>query len=395
MEFASLQDLLTLAHHPKLGRQIQSLRILPFFQDTGQFFEFESIEAKYCSNRMTKRSNYDQKQWSHIMESFDKLRKKIRTTHNINYNMRESELAQILLQRALSTFGGLRNIDFGYSIDKDWKMAELWEAAKMQEIVPMAKHSSVFAHINGGYPEIWLAHQSDALDIVIDAITKSEVSLSSLRLQDGSLQLGSVMMRTPSEAPTLQECLQRLSSLHLSFGTNFHHHLQRLSIKYVLELLSAAPRTLEELGINYEMNPQYLFHWHKTTEMIVAVAPLCNELFSKIRFPQLERLSIRCTSETITGVAQLISRHAGSLKAVEFDQTVPRKGHPNHEIWTSKLSESDLEVVHAEWSKILEACLQCDNLVNVDIYTQSDIYPETKHEGTEVTDIVSSHRLSG
>ncbi|KAK8171926.1 hypothetical protein BKA80DRAFT_251430 [Phyllosticta citrichinensis] len=308
MKFESLTDLVNLAEHPKLGRRIQSLRILPFLQDYTEVFQFGSIEAEHRSNRTMKKSNYDQKQWSHIIESIDKLGKTIRTTHDNDQHMRDLELAPTLLERALSRFGGLRNIEFGYNTDKDWKMAELWEAAKMQEMAPMAKYSSIFTHMNGGYPEEWAAHQSDGLDVVIDAITKSKVSLSSLRLEDGSLQLESVMMRTPSKAPVLRECLQRLGSLHLSFGTmhaDYAHYDDGPSIKHVLEPLSAVPRTLEELEISYEMNPRYMFDWYDTIERIAFVAPLCNELFSKIRFPQLERLSIKCTSETTTGVAQL------------------------------------------------------------------------------------------
>ncbi|KAK8432976.1 hypothetical protein IWX49DRAFT_629227 [Phyllosticta citricarpa] len=200
-----------------------------------------------------------------MKQSFEKVEMVVRASHDNEQYMRASGLAPALLGCALSHFSGLRSIEYGNYQDKfenpnllqfNWKTTKLWEAANVREIADTSLAS--FGWMEDEYD--WLKYCSDGLNTVITALVTSKTTLPD---SDGYYD--------PVEHPRVDDALH---------------------------FLSAAPHNLKELEICVEIMPAG-FDGDADDHMAETAAPLCNDLFSRIHFPRLERLKIKSTFHTV------------------------------------------------------------------------------------------------
>ncbi|KAK7523920.1 hypothetical protein IWZ03DRAFT_410742 [Phyllosticta citriasiana] len=273
LKYDSPTDLVNIAEHYKLGKQTQASKISLKFHFDDELIEFERLEKRHRDNQKAEEADSDPKEWARMKQSFEKLEEVVRASQDNEQNMRALGLAPARLGCALSHFSGLR-------------------------ITSLAS----FGWMEDEYD--WLKYRSDGLNTVITALVTSKVSLSSLRLEDGAFLLGESARRPQSEALLLQENFQQLDSLHLSFrtalpdGDDYYDPVEHPRVDDALHFLSAAPHDLKELEICVEIMPAG-FDGDADDHMAETAAPLCNDLFSRIHFPRLERLKTKSTFHTV------------------------------------------------------------------------------------------------
>ncbi|KAK7546993.1 hypothetical protein IWX46DRAFT_580477 [Phyllosticta citricarpa] len=223
------------------------------------------LEKRCRDNEKAEEADSDPKEWTRMKQSFEKVEMVVRASHDNEQYMRASGLAPALLGCALSHFSGLRSIEYGNYQDKfenpnllqfNWKTTKLWEAANVREIADTSLAS--FGWMEDEYD--WLKYCSDGLNTVITALVTSKTTLPD---SDGYYD--------PVEHPRVDDALH---------------------------FLSAAPHNLKELEICVEIMPAG-FDGDADDHMAETAAPLCNDLFSRIHFPRLERLKIKSTFHTV------------------------------------------------------------------------------------------------
>ncbi|KAK8221494.1 hypothetical protein IWZ01DRAFT_537400 [Phyllosticta capitalensis] len=401
LQFESLRDLVEIAEHPRLGAQMRTLRILPEPHDDNEMKEFGWVESSYM--RKAKEANFSAEQWICMKDSFSKLRETVRTLAQNDQGMQTSGLAPVLLGRALAKFHGLRSIeysgygDFDYATNAklkrlNWKTAKLWEAARVYEIDGTSLEDFAACKMY----EDWELYRDGGLNTLLAAIIAGGATISTLKLESGSFLLGQSVRRHQAEVSLLRSCLQKLKSLVFSFRTTLpdpslyenEQEAEEPGVDDALRFLSAIPDGLRELEINLNISPYEMNDISFDYKAEIAT-PVCNDLFSKIWFPQLETLKIKSTFQEIEGMARLIRNHRQCLRRVVIDHCVLKQGHPEHAMFRSLWGASDFVFKDARWSTILEACLECDFLETLQIHTQSDIYPAEHSSGIEVTDCAS------
>ncbi|KAK8153720.1 hypothetical protein IWX90DRAFT_495349 [Phyllosticta citrichinensis] len=397
LQTKSLQELSQIAAHPTLARQVQKLKIAPHFHDWWAHSCFH-IQHSRLMKKLKDENTEEEEERDMKPRALRELKSSIDKNTLDDQKFWSSGLAAALLARIFASLKELHAISYGdhhVSNPKlrlfDRQTARLWEAAQIQEIEGTSIedfHEEMKFHK-------WLIHRHQGFEMVKAALIASGKSFSSLRFEHGSFLLRHEIRHSKPEIPIslLEQCLEGLKALHVSFSPILPEYVSDTNVDEDLEdivfsrpseesgpgeallFLAAAPRSIEELGLYLNVDP---YEEESTaSDKVFAATPACDEIFTTIKFPGLRKLSIKNTFHTVKSMAQLLSNHKMSLSIVQISPSVPQPRDPEYFSYVSECPPGpNFDFDNAKWSVVLEALLQCENLVDLQLRTQSDIYTD-------------------
>ncbi|KAK8167508.1 hypothetical protein BC567DRAFT_297492 [Phyllosticta citribraziliensis] len=393
LQTKSLQELSQISAHPTLRRQVQKLKISPQFHDQYERGTFGHLETKYMEK--SKHVHFAEGSWTAILQSFQSLRSSITKSVQEDHQLWRSGVIPALLARIMASLQGLHAVSYGnHNVSNpklqrfDKQTAKLWVAARIQEIEGTSIEEF---HKNLAFDR-WSFHRHKGFQMVKAALIACGKTFSSLRFEHGSFLLRETMRESKTvPSSLLEQCFKGLKALHVSFtpivpeyvsDTAVDDDLEEIVCNRALEepgsedaffFLAAVPGSIEELELGLNIDPDEMNS--SAEEKVFAATPVFDQVFTMIEFPRLRKLSIKNTFHVVESMAQLISKHKTSLRVVQISPSVPQSRDPEFVSYVAECGhEPGFDFDNAKWSAVLKALLECENLVDLRLRTQSSIY---------------------